>query len=194
MEFAQQFFTDLDDPASLAFFGLLAGAFLIGLLPSGLSNVSRSRDAKRKLAKHIAAHQRTAQERNVLEGQLEREREKSRENAERLKRLMSDRSAMAAELTQLRASLDGAHSETLAAQIARKENDDYVAGLRGKVAALSAQVQALKAAASPKAAPTGFDLDLIASNKSLRTKAESLEERVASLMEDNEKLRRQLTT
>lgn len=193
MEYVQQFTQGLDGPASLTFMGLLFVALLIGLLPAGFIYGFRVRDLKRRLAKHVAAHQRVTQERGVLEGQLHRERERATELDQRLRRLGTDRAAQATELTRLRDGVSAAQSEALAAQIEARDRQEEVQALRNKVAGLQGKVQSLQQSARPQPAHTGFDLDLMASLKATKTKLAAMEARVEQLTGDNERLRRELT-
>jgi len=71
------------------------------------------------------------------------------------------------------------------------KNEEYLQSLRGKVAALSSQVQMLKQAARPKPAPNAFDVNTLSSLQTARNKVEGLEKRVAKLTADNEMLRKE---
>lgn len=192
MEFAQQFFSGLDGPASVTFLGILAGAFLLGLLPAGLTYAFRVRDARARLEKHVAAHQRARQESQMLAKRLEQEQTRGSGLEERARREQSERARQLAELARLRDELAAAQAETLSAQVAARDAADRLAALQGRVGTLQAQVQSLKAMQRPQAAPGGFDLDLMANLKTARQRSESLEERVRQLTADNEQLRREL--
>ncbi|MFK8055349.1 MAG: hypothetical protein AB8F78_04430 [Saprospiraceae bacterium] len=191
MEFASQFIEGLDGPASMTFLGLLLAAFMIGLLPAGLTYAFRIRDLKRRTGKHIDAHQRVTQERNVLENQLTREKEQVATFRTRLQQLSGERARQEAELVQVRAELGAAQAEVITSKIEASKNDEYLQSLRGKVAAYSSQVQSLKQAARPKAAPTSFDMDTLSTLQTARNKVESLEKRVTKLTADNEQLRKE---
>lgn len=191
MELATQFIEGLDGPASMTFLGLLLAAFLIGLLPAGLTYAFRIRDLKRRAGKHIEAHQRVSQERSVAENQLAREVERAAVFRSRLQQMSGERAQQEAELTKLRGELGAAQAEALANKIEAGKNEEYVQSLRGKVAALSSQVQSLKQSARPKAPQTSFDMDLLSTLQTARNKVESLEKRVAKLTADNEQLRRE---
>ena len=191
MELATQFIEGLDGPASMTFLGLLLAAFLIGLLPAGLTYAFRIRDLKRRASKHIEAHQRVTQERNVLENQLIREKEQIDTFRSRLQQLSGERARQEAELTHVRTDLGAAQAEALANKIEASKNDEYLQSLRGKVAALSSQVQSLKQSARPKAPQTSFDMDMLSTLQTARNKVESLEKRVAKLTADNEQLRKE---
>ena len=191
MELATQFIEGLDGPASMTFLGLLLAAFLLGLLPAGLTYAFRIRDLKRRTGKHIDAHQRVTQERNVLENQLEREKDQTVNFRTRLQQLSGERARQEAELTQLRAELGAAQAEALTNKIEVGKNEEYLQSLRGKVAALSSQVQMLKQAARPKPAPNAFDVNTLSSLQTARNKVEGLEKRVAKLTADNEMLRKE---
>jgi len=191
MELATQFIEGLDGPASMTFLGLLLAAFLIGLLPAGLTYAFRIRDLKRRTGKHINAHQRVTQERNVLENQLEREKEQKLTFRSRLQQMSGERARQEAELTQIRAELGAAQAEALANKIEAGKNEEYLQSLRGKVAALSSQVQSLKQITRPKPAPSAFDMDTLSSLQTARNKVAGLEKRVAKLTADNEMLRKE---
>jgi len=191
MEFATQFIEGLDGPASMTFLGLLLAAFLIGLLPAGLTYAFRIRDLKRRATKHIEAHQVVRQERNVLENQLAREKEHVSTFRTRLQQISGERAQQEAQLNHLRADLAAAQAEALANKIESGKSEEYLQGLRGKVAALSSQVQSLKQSARPKAPAPAFDMDMLSTLQTARNKVESLEKRVAKLTADNEQLRKE---
>jgi len=191
MEFASQFIEGLDGPASMTFLGLVLAAFLIGLLPAGLTYAFRIRDLKRRAGKHIDAHHRVMQERSVLENQLAREKEQLATFRTRLQQLSNERARQQAELTQVRAELGAAQAEALANKIEAGKSEEYLQSLRGKVAAYSSQVQALKQAARPKAPASSFDMDVMSTLQTARNTVDSLEKRVAKLTADNETLRKE---
>lgn len=191
MEYASQFIQGLDGPASLTFLGLLFVAFLIGLLPAGLTYAFRIRDMKKRMLQHVEAHRQLIIERELLEGQLLREQTKVEETLGRLKKTMSDRAAQEAELTRLRKDFDSVCAESMVAQITTRERDETIASLKNKIASLQGQISSLRSAARPQSAPSSFDLDVMASLKTARTKLASLEERVKQLTADNELLRRE---
>jgi regulator of replication initiation timing len=191
MELATQFIEGLDGPASMTFLGLLLAAFLIGLLPAGLTYAFRIRDLKRRTNKHIDAHKHVTQERNVLENQVKREQEQVATFRQRLQQLNSDRARQEAELTQLRAELGASQAEALTNKVEAVKNEEYLQSLRGKVAAMSSQIQSYKQMARPKPAPNAFDVDTLSSLQTARNKVASLEKRVAKLTADNEMLRKE---
>jgi chromosome segregation ATPase len=192
MEYTSAFFEGLDGEASMAFLGLLLGAFLIGLIPPGLTYAFRIRDLRRRLSKHVHAHQEVVRDRNVLEKKLERSEEQLAAFRSRLKSVGSDRAQQLSQLNVVQQELEQARAETLAAQIEASKNEEYLQNLRGKVAALSAQIQSLKQAAQPKSPPTTFDMNAMSSLQTARAKVQALEDRVSQLTADNEKLRREL--
>jgi len=127
----------------------------------------------------------------VLENQLEREKDQTVNFRTRLQQLSGERARQEAELTQLRAELGAAQAEALTNKIEAGKNEEYLQSLRGKVAALSSQVQMLKQAARPKPAPNAFDVNTLSSLQTARNKVEGLEKRVAKLTADNEMLRKE---
>ncbi len=189
MEYASEFFYGLDGAASLTFLGLLLGALLIGLIPGGLTYAFRVRDLQKRLAKHIDAHQVTRQERDILQGQLERERTKVQDLSVRLRQNLSSSAGQGVELTQVKRELDIAREEALAAQISMRDREASLQKLKNKVASLQGQVAMLRTSSRPQPAPSAFDLDMIASLKTTRTKLKAMEQRVRELTADNEKLR-----
>lgn len=194
MEYAQQFIQGLDSPASLTFMGLMLGALLLGMIPAGLTYAFRVRDLKKRLAKHIDAHQRATQERLMLEGQLERHREQVGEAQQRIRQLSGDRATQAADLTQLREELSAAQADALAARVEAADQRSTLEATRNKLAGVQGKLQSLQAANRPQAAPSGFDLDMMASLKTTKTKLAAMEQRVEQLTQDNEKLRRELAS
>ncbi len=194
MSVAEQFFNGLDGEASLVFLGLLACAFLIGLLPAGLTYLVRVRGVQGRLTKHVAAHQRVAQELQLVSGKLEREQVKSREYAERLRTLMAEGTRHQADLQRVNEQAQRAQAEVLELTSERTRQEDHTLGLRNRVATLTAELQTIKSRNRPQAAPTAFDAETLASLKAMRTKAKGLEERVSQLASDNERLRRERAT
>ena len=192
MEFVSDFFYGLDAPVSTAFLGILLTAFLIGLLPAGLIYGSRLRDARRKLERHIAQQKRTLQERNMLEGHLERERATTHELQQRLRTAHTASASAQAQLTQTRDALSGAQGEAMAATVELTGLRDHAATLEQDVSLLKAKLQAARNAQRPMAAAPALDANVLASMKASRTKIDHLEARVDELMRDNEDLRRQL--
>jgi len=190
MEYANQFFQGLDGPASLTFLGIVTAFFLLGLLPAGLTYAFRVRDIKKRLAKHIAAHQNTLQERNMLEGQLGREQERSEGYLQRLRNSSTDRASQETSLADMRKDLDLARGAQLTAEVSMREAEDTISALQNKVASLHGQVSDLRSKARPRAQPQFFDSELRATLKHQRAKIETLEARISELMEDNEVLRR----
>ena len=201
MQYAQQFFEGLDGPASLTFLGLLFAAFLIGVLPAGLAYATRVREVKRRLIRYRAALETAEATAADLRDRLAAaERSVAGRDArlaeadDRLRRVTAERQSAALESTRLRDEVDQLRGSQLAAQIEAKENAEEAQLLRGRIDALSAQVQGLKQASRAQPTPAGaFDLNMVASLKAARTKAERLEERLRQVTADNETLRRQLS-
>ena len=200
MQHAHQFFEGLTGPASLTFLGLLFAAFLIGVLPAGLAYATRVRKLKRGLsaARETLAHTRTqlSEARDEAATQTEalsREREGAAVLQERIRLQNTEHQRHLRELQQERQEAEALRGSRLAAQIEAKENAELVQSLRGRVDALTAQVQGLKQANSARPAPAGaFDVNMAASLRAARTKVEGLERRLDEVTADNERLRSRL--
>ena len=198
MDFARHFFEGLDGPASLTFLGILVTAFLIGIVPAGFAYTVRLGQLRRRLANHTRAHQTTAQERNLLAGQLERVRADLDEANTRLRRSTGERARHEQSLGQERAAREALEAEVLAARIEATEFARQLAHTRNQLATVSAQLQSARQSERPRppsAPPLGaFDVDTLASLRAARTRAESLEARLQQVLADNESLRRQLAS
>lgn len=200
MQHAQHFFEGLTGPASLTFLGLLFAAFLIGVLPAGLAYATRVRKLKRRLARERAAlaEQRTrtrAVETQLGErtGALEEERVASASLRDRIGHKDAQLQRHHRELEQAREEAETLRGTQLATQIEAQENAALVQSLRGRIDALTAQVQGLKQAHKARPAPAGaFDANTVASLRAARSRAEGLEERLNEVMADNERLRGRL--
>ena len=202
MQYAQPFFEGLTGPASLTFLGLLLIAFLIGALPPSFAYAARVGKLRRRIARRDEA---LAAARTEL-GELERVRAEGErtlqlreaeatELKERLRRVSVERQASASEGTRLREELEDLRGSQLGAQIEAQANAEEVQVLRGRIDALQAQVQSLRQAARAQQSPSAgaFDVNTLASLRAARTKAETLEARLAQVTADNEALRRQLS-
>ncbi len=196
MELARQFFEGLDGPASLTFLGILVTAFLLGVVPSGFAYMFQVRDLRRRLNNHARAHQTTAQERNLLNGQLERQQTELSTATERIRRQSTERAQLDQALLQARKELDRLQAELLASRIESTEAARHVEAIQSKMSTVTAQLQSLRQSDRPRMAPAvgAFDLDTLASLKAARTRADSLEMKVNQLTSDNELLRRQLAS
>lgn len=200
MQHAQHFFEGLTGPASLTFLGLLFAAFLIGVLPAGLAYATRVRKLKRRLdaAREALAElteRTTATEtESTAQGELlARERTAAAALREQLAHKNAQLQRHLLELERAREEAETQVGAHLATQIEAKENAALVQSLRGRIDALSAQVQGLKQAHKARPAPAGaFDLNTVASLRAARARAEGLEERLGEVMADNERLRGRL--
>lgn len=196
MELAQQFFSGLDGPASLTFLGLLAAAFLIGLLPAGLMYLTRLRRAERRIARLADALETVTAEREALRTELSELTEAHDELDRRLRTSAASRSQLQTELAKLREERDASGVRALTAEAEAREREDLVESLRNRNATLTAQVQSLKNSAhNARAAsvPSVFDADVMASLSRERARTQALEDRITTLTADNERLRARLT-
>ena len=196
MELAQQFFSGLDGPASLTFLGLLATAFLIGLLPPGLMYLARLRRAERRITRLGDALERVTGERDGFSADLAGVRAEAADLDQRLRSSVNARAALQSDLARLREEAAASGAKVMAAEAEAREREASLAALQGRNATLTAQVQSLKSSARQARAgaiPSVFDADVMASLSRERARGDALEERITRLTADNEELRAQLT-
>lgn len=195
MEYAQQFFEGLDEPASLTFLGLLATAFLIGLLPAGLMYLARLRRAERRVDRLVDALAQLKDERDALVADLAGSKAKADDLDQRLRSSVNARTALQSDLSRLRDESSTAAREALRAEAEARDREQALESLRNRNATLTAQVQSLKNSArnSRPTIPTVFDADVMSSLSRERARADALEARIEQLTADNEELRAHLS-
>lgn len=192
MENINLFFEGLNNEASIVFIGLLAVAFLIGLIPGGLTYAFRVKDTQRKFGL-LKTKFNQIQDLNT---QLEADNKKLKH---KLNNLFSEQQQKNGSVEQLqieneqlyiRAQELEAHIHSLTQEL--EDSREYGRSLRAKQASLTAQLHSLKQMHKAPARVDNVDVNLLSSLRASQTKMESLRKQVKQLTDDNESLRRRL--